>query len=228
MCPFCLLFVYYKVGGVYMLKIISRSFLFTLSFVILSVFSGIYSFATEGNTDNPTSVTTTNVLDEFDWTQDALTKAVKANEASAFIEPAFGILELENLKKEIIKDFGTLDLNSGFSRSRISTFSKTKTLTGVGLDKTVVGLYTFHYESVTNAITQKTTTNIVATQDRLVTVGLSGLFNETINLDYIGDNYVFIAVKSPVDDSVVYRIFKIVRKEEKIQESLENIKINFY
>jgi len=211
-----------------MLKIVSKYFLFILAFVILSAFTGIYSFAAEGNTEITTSVTTTDVLDEFDWTQEELTKAVRANEATTFIEPAFGILELENLKKEIIKDFGTLELNSGFSRSRISTFSKTKTLTGVGLDKTVVGLYIFHYESVTNAITQKTTSTIVATQDRLVTVGLSGLFSETINLDYIGDNYVFIAVKSPVDDSVVYRMFKIVRKEEKIQESLENIKINFY
>lgn len=211
-----------------MLRLISKiSFIFALVVTVFAI-TGIQTYAAETESTTKSVVTSKDVLDEFDWSYEDLTKAVKNNEATVFIEPVFGILELESLKRELIKDFGALELNSGFSRNRISTFSKTKTLTGVGLDKTIVGLFVFHYDTVTNTITQQTTSSIVATQDRLVTIGLSGLFNETIDLDYVGDNYVFLAVKSPVDDSVVYRIFKIVRKEEKIQESLENIKVNFY
>lgn len=221
-------FVLFEKEDVRMLRSLSKV-CFIISFVVsFFAFASVHSYATDGDNDTKTVVTTKDVLDEFDWTYEDLTKAVRSNEATSFIEPAYGILELESLKRELIKDFGALELYSGFTRSRISTFSKTKTLTGVGLDKAVVGLYVFHYNTETNTITQQTTSSIVATQDRLVTIGLSGLFNETINLDFIGDNYVFLAVKSPVDDSVVYRLFKIVRKEEKIQESLENIKVNFY
>lgn len=210
-----------------MLRLISKiSFIFALVITVFAI-TGIHTYAAEADATKPV-VTTKDVLEEFDWSYEDLTKAVKNNEATVFIEPVFGILELESLKRELIKDFGALELYSGFTRNRISTFSKTKTLTGVGLDKTIVGLYVFHYDTVTNSITQQTSSSIVATQDRLVTIGLSGLFNETIDLDFVGDNYVFFAVKSPIDDSVVYRIFKIVRKEEKIQESLENIKVNFY
>lgn len=211
-----------------MLRLISKAFFMVSIVFLLTVMNGIYTYAAESESEGKATVTTTNVLDQFDWDIDDLAKSVRTNEATTFIEPSYGIIELESLKKELIKDFGALELNSGFTRSRISTFSKTKTLMGVGLDKTVVGIYVFHYEVITNTITQQTTSNIVATQDRLVTIGLSGLFNETINLDFIGDNYVFMAVKSPVDDSVVYRLFKIVRKEEKIQESLENMKISFF
>ena len=205
-----------------------------LSFIktLLVCFSFLFLFqvtAFAGGEDTQTDrIVTNEVRTYFGWNTSDLNEMVKASELTYFTSPAFSIYEIENFQSERLKDFGSLKLSSGYLRDRITTFSKTKALVGTGTEGTVVGLYVFHYETRMDFNTISMKQYLIPTQDHLVKIGRSGLYNETVCIDYIGTNYVLIASQEPVTKEVKYRLFKVVLKQEETKVMLENMTINFF
>ncbi len=171
---------------------------------------------------------TTEVIDYFELTNADLRKMVEANEMSTYMLPTFKIYELENQNKELLKDLGSLRITTGFARSKVTTFSKTKYIEGFGIEGTIIGLYVFHYKNATNLIDESIDKQLVVTQDDLIELGASGLYSETINLNYIGSNYVLLTIKEPISEKVVYRLYNVYREEAIKRELLENVNINFF
>jgi hypothetical protein len=188
------------------------------------VFFIMFSVNALAETESAQATSKKEVVTYFGWTTSDLNEMVTTGNTSIFNSPVYSITEIENYRKEVLKDLGSLQLTNGYSRDRITTFSKTKSLSGAGSEGTVVGLYVFHYESTSSAGTQL----IVPTQDHLVTIGKSGLYSETININYVGSNYVLLASKNPKTMAITYRLFKVTLKEEETRDKLENVTINFF
>jgi len=204
-----------------------KKILMTISFCFtFFVLFGFNAFAETIDNDVEThksvEVTTNRVTDYFDWNKDQVSEMVITNDFGPLTGPSYSIYEIEQYQREVLKDLGALQLSSGFARNRVTTFLKTKAIAGVGRENTVVGLFVFHYEIIANERV------LVVTQDHLSTLGRSGLYNERISIDYVGCNYVLIAVEDPETYEVRYRMFKVVRKEVETRDLLENMTIDFF
>jgi len=197
-------------------------------------FLALFGFSAYAESDNFIVVNfiekTTNedVLEYFDYGDDYLIELVDTNEANVFLGPLFNFYDREVYRSEILKDLGPLQLSSGFERDRLTTFAPTKAITGVGEEGVIVGLHVFHIDTVINSIDGSAKEFIVSTQDRLVTLGKSGLYNETICFDYVGVNYVLLAVENPITLTTTKRIYKVILKELATRNKLENMTINFF
>jgi hypothetical protein len=140
--------------------------------------------------------------------------------------------ELDEVKKEI-NSFSYLKLNKGFDVKGSNenslkvegkfinvapTFSDTKKISGNSEQGVKVGIIVY------NDWTEDGKLNITY-QSEYQTIGLSKIFDETIELNTIGTNYICIAVMK--DDNTEYKIYVLNRKEEETREKLENIEIEF-
>lgn len=140
--------------------------------------------------------------------------------------------DLDEVKKEI-NSFSYLKLNKGFDVKGSNenalkvegrfinvapTFSATKKISGNGEEGVKVGIIVY------DNWTEDGKLNITY-QSEYQTIGLSQIFDETIELNTIGINYICIAVMK--DDNTDYKIYVLNRKEEETREKLENIEIEF-
>ena len=114
---------------------------------------------------------------------------------------------------------GDLELSDDFSRLRMTTFADTKTFSGEGRVGTQVGITVFH-------LNQQAEVQI--NQQKSVVIGMSRLFNESIDLANIGSNYILIVSENPDKSELKYGIYNIVRLEEEKKVELENVKIDFF
>jgi hypothetical protein len=141
--------------------------------------------------------------------------------------------EESDVAKKEINSFSYLQLNKGFdvkdsdgsalksSSNFINvapTFSSTKKISGNGEEGITVGIMVY------DSWTEDGELNITY-QSKYQTIGLSKIFDETIELNTIGINYICIAVMK--DDDTEYRVYVLNRKEEETREKLENIEIEF-
>lgn len=167
---------------------------------------------------------TNDVLEYFEWNEEDLTSYVNYHEAYVYSGKIYSMYDIELSNRIANVDVGSFSITSGFLRDRLSTFSDYRKLIGNGEEDTIIGAYVFHYETVLNH-EGETETVLVPTQDLLLEIGRSGLYNETIDIDYIGDNYVLIAVDG---DEPEFKLFKVVRKKVETKQLLENIQIDFF
>lgn len=163
-------------------------------------------------------VTNDDVLEYFGYTDDYLIELVSVNEMNAFATPLFSSYDVELYRSDVLKDLGPLQLSSGFERDRLTTFSSSKAIAGIGEEGSVVGLHVFHIETET----------LISTQDTLFTIGKSGLYNETVAFDYVGVNYVLLTVEDSISFATTKRLFKVTLKEIETRNKLENMTINFF
>lgn len=197
-------------------------------------FLALFDFSIYAGSDNFIVVdfiektTSKDVLEYFDYEDDYLIELVDTNEVNIFSGPLFNFYDREIYQSEILKDLGPLQLSAGFEHERLTTFAPTKAITGVGEEGTIIGLHVFHLDTVINSIDGSAKEFIVSTQDRLVTLGKSKLYNETICFDYVGVNYVLLAVKNPITFVTTKRIYKVTLKELATRNKLENMTINFF
>lgn len=141
--------------------------------------------------------------------------------------------EEADIAKKELNSFSYLQLNKGFdvkdsdgSALKLSsnfinvapTFSSTKKISGNGEEGITVGIMVY------DSWTEDGEINITY-QSEYQTIGLSKIFDETIELNTIGINYICIAVMK--DDDTEYRVYVLNRKEEETREKLENIEIEF-
>jgi len=167
------------------------------------------------------------VLDYFRMTEADLLNLLDQTQ-DEFDMSSVSAYDLEMYRQEQLKDMGSLQLTRGFARDKITTFSDVKVLEGTGKEGIFVGLYVFHFEESLNPITDIVDQQVVMTQDHLVEVGASEIYSETINLDYVGDNYVMLTVYNPkTDEQAVTRLFKVCREEALTRDKLENVQVNF-
>jgi hypothetical protein len=172
--------------------------------------------------------TSEDVLEYFDYGDDYLIELVDTNEVNIFSGPLFNFYDREVYRSEILKDLGPLQLSSGFERDRLTTFSPSKAITGVGEEGTIVGLHVFHFDTVINSIDESVEEFVISTQDRLVTLGKSGLYNETVCFNYVGVNYVLLSVENPMTFATTKRLYKVTLKKLETRNKLENMTINFF
>jgi hypothetical protein len=141
--------------------------------------------------------------------------------------------EDSDVVKEEINSFSYLKLNKGFdvkdsdeNAQKLDsnfinvapTFSSTKKISGNGEEGVTVGIMVY------DSWTEDGKLNITY-QSEYETIGLSKIFDETIELNTIGINYICIAVMK--DNNIEYRVYVLNRKEEETREKLENIEIEF-
>ncbi len=165
------------------------------------------------------------VLDLLQWSEGDVLDRVSHNES--FVYNTSGIA-LDEEVLDYMKDFGPLLLKNSFDKAKTTTFSESKTISGTATEDTVVGLAVFHIE-ISKDTEGNTKKVLVMTQEKTSTIGLSGLYSDSVDLDYIGTNYVLIAAKdnSQKDKPIYYRLFKVIRKELETKEKLENIQVEF-
>lgn len=114
-----------------------------------------------------------------------------------------------------INDYKILVLNNGYSKLSVVTFSNKKVLSGKGDENTIVGINVFN-------VTKEGI--IINSNTDIQKIGVSGIYNGTVNLK-TGDNNVVIAVKK--DDMILYRLFKVTVMQEETKGALENMQIIF-
>lgn len=132
----------------------------------------------------------------------------------------------------IINSFSFLHLNKGFdAKDRIDntvslknqfisvspTFSSSKKISGTGEEGIAVGVIVY------DGLDEEGNINI--TYQAIKTIGLSKIFNETIELNTVGTNYISIAVMK--DGITEYKKYILNRKEEETRKKLENLLVNF-
>lgn len=166
------------------------------------------------------------VFDYFGYTKTHLIEMVEAN-AVNFSLPVLGLGESQAFRRTELKKFGDLVLTTGFNKERITTFSNIKYLEGQAPAGTAVGIVVFHFDEETLE-GPMALNNIVITQEELTAVGASEIYSETIELDYIGVNYVLIATYNPETEKSGYRLFKVCREQEVKRVLLENVQIDFF
>lgn len=166
------------------------------------------------------------VLELLQWTESDLLDYVSYNESNMYYASTSTLSD--NTTVDQLKDFGPLTLKNGFSKAKMTTFSESKTISGTALEDTTVGLIVFHIETVKDT-EGNSTKSLVITQERISTIGLSGLYSDSVNLDYVGTNYVLIAAQdnSQKDVAIYDKLFKVIRKEPETKEKLENIQVEF-
>ena len=196
---------------------IKRAFLTTIFLGLFFVLSISTSFAEE-QSSVVESVQETAVAAEFSMTEESLSDIVDLKELSFLSENVNSLLATDSLSSSVV-NFGNLQITSGLNKDRFTTFSSSRTVTGTGTEGTVVGLMVFRFNTASNR-------DIVVTQDTLVTIGKSTLFNEKINFDTIGVNYALIATKDKTSANVVIKLYRITRKTEETKALLENITLN--
>lgn len=183
-------------------------------FFVLSIST---SLAEEGDS-KVESVKETSVATEFSITEESLSDIVDLKELSFLSENMNSLLSTDSLSSSVV-NFGNLQITSGLNKERFTTFSSSRTITGTGTEGTVVGILVFHFNTAG-------TRSIEVTQDAMVTIGKSTLFNEKIYFDSIGVNYALIATKDKATSNTVFKLYRITRKTEETKEKLENIKLN--
>lgn len=160
----------------------------------------------------------------FDFEDDKILEMVDYNELYVFrseIKPS----NLMN-PEEVLDNIGGLEITSGLMKHKISSFAKTRTVTGKGEEGLLVGVKLFHIEEVMNE-EEETSRNIVYTMDDSFEIGASGIFSDILQLTHIGENYVIFMVKNPENDFISKRMYKVIRKEEKTKDILENMIFDF-
>lgn len=201
----------------------------TLLCLTMFALSGVSIYA-ESNSSNLGEVneksTDDDALDYFNYSYDYLIELAAHNETSTFSGSLYTSYDVELSRGTALKDLGTLQLSTGFDRNRLTTFSKTKAISGVGKAGAQVGLQVFHI--VTSTTDNKSKKYLVSTQDELVKIGNSGLYNETIYFDYIGVNYVLLTVEDPITFASTKRLYKVTLKAIATRNKLENMTIDFF
>lgn len=167
------------------------------------------------------------VYDYFDFDDgDMIEKAEKIDVNQALFN-GFNTYDFLFINEQL-KDFDVLQLSTGFNKQRITTFSEVKYVEGQADQGTVVGTMVFHIDEALSVFDDVPEKNVIITQDSLTAVGASGLFSETIQLDYIGINYVLMAVYHPEMEAPAVKMFKVCREQEVTRVLLENVQINFF
>ncbi|MBN2221109.1 MAG: hypothetical protein JW708_02810 [Vallitaleaceae bacterium] len=198
-------------------KEIKRALFTTLFLGVFFVLSISTTFAEEQSSEVK-SVKETSIAEEFSITEESLADIVDLKELSFLSENMNSLLTSDSLSESVV-NFGNLQITSGLNKERFTTFSSSRTITGTGTEGTIVGLLVFRINTATSR-------DIVVTQDSLVTIGKSTLFNEKINFDTIGVNYALIATKDKTTGNTVIKLYRITRKTEETKEKLENIRLN--
>lgn len=187
--------------------------------------------------DDKEEIVQQNFFDYFKLDQQNFLKEEKPVE-SAYIDLTrdnrfIGNEDLE-IYTEDINEFTYLYLNEGFDKKVmdvedgkvhtsnyiidvVPTFSSVKNISGTGDEGIIVGTLVYNY-------TEDNEINITY-QSEYQMVGPSMIFNETIQLNTVGVNYIIIAVMK--DSEVEYKRYIINRKEEQTKEKLENIEVEF-
>lgn len=156
----------------------------------------------------------------------------KPAETAAEIEQESEELELKEAERDI-NEFSFLYLNKGFEEkisiednvttdsviNVVPTFSATKNISGTGEEGIVVGVM------VWDEWTADRRPNNITFKSEIQTIGPSKLFNDTIEFNTIGTNYILIAVMK--DGMPDYKIYVLNRKEEETKKKLENLEIEF-
>lgn len=112
--------------------------------------------------------------------------------------------------------FGDFSLNKGFDKKKITTFSSSRSLSGVGDEGIIVGVKVYSKDLFGNL-----TSNYQSVKE----LGASGLFSDLIEFKKTGVYYMVIKVVDGKDTWI--RWFELTKKEEETKDYLENIQINF-
>ena len=104
---------------------------------------------------------------------------------------------------------GTFEITSGidFSKDSVSTFDSSKTISGTAEKNTNMKIEVYSVKSDTAKLEN----------DYSFTVGISGIFTQTINLN-IGENYVVVSSGSTDEDKAE---ITVNRKKEAVKKALE-------
>lgn len=149
----------------------------------------------------------------FNINQEDLKKEVEGEELGLYQVSKNGSSTL--LSADIdINDYKIFNLNKGYTRLSVVTFASSKVLSGKGEADTFIGVNVFYFDKEGA---------FISTDSSISQIGVSGVYNGNATLK-IGDNNVIIAVKK--GDTLFYRLFKVVVKQEETKGTLENIKIN--
>ncbi|TCK93171.1 hypothetical protein EDC19_1359 [Natranaerovirga hydrolytica] len=132
------------------------------------------------------------------------------------IDESYLYEEVSNSSSNNINNYRYITFNRGINRYITPTFSSQRYLVGEGTPNTEVGIMVYTIESGT----------VNENQIIFQKIGASGLFNQTVYFDAIGDNYVLIAVKK--DGDVVYRNHIVNRKAEETKNRLEVLNITLF
>jgi hypothetical protein len=132
-----------------------------------------------------------------------------------------------NIQKDELKDFvvsttssdinnyKVFTFNKGFVKSKFSTFASSKNVLGEGEEGTSVGIVV--YKVVDGKVT--------ITFESAKVLGVSGLYNETIEFKDIGTSNLLLAIKK--GNYIKYKVLEVSRKKQETKNQLENIEINF-
>ncbi len=166
------------------------------------------------------------VFDYFGYSKSYLLELVEAGSVK-FSLPLLGFGDDQDFRKAELNKLGDLSLSSGFNKERITTFSNVKYLEGQAPVGTAVGVIVFHFEDQeTDDLLSED--HLLVTQEDLTAVGASEIYTETIELDYIGVNYVLIATYNPESEESAYNLFRVNREQEDKRLQLENVQIDFF
>lgn len=196
----------------------------TITTLLCMTFFALFGVSVYAESDNFVmgdfieETTSEDVLEHFNYNEEFLIELVEVNEAGVFSGQVYSSYDVELYRSEFLKNLGALELSTGFERDRLTTFATTKAITGVGVEGAVVGLHVFHIIS----------DSVVSTQDSLVTLGKSGLYNETVCFDHVGVNYVLLTVEDPETFASTKRLYKVTVKELETRNKLENMTIDFF
>lgn len=112
--------------------------------------------------------------------------------------------------------FGDFSLSKGFDKKKITTFSSSRSLSGVGDQGIIVGVKVY---------TKDAFGTLVSTYQSVKELGASGLFSDLVEFKKTGVYYMVIKVVNGKDTWI--RWFELTKKEEETKDYLENIQINF-
>ena len=160
-------------------------------------------------------------IEEIEYSDDYLLDLIAMSEDHSFSSSLLSSYNSKLYQSESIKDLGALQLSTGFDRERLTTFASTKSIIGVGKEETLVKLHVFH-------IDPNLEDSLISTQKSRISIGKSGLYNETVCFDYVGINYVLITARDPVTYTTTKRLYKVTLKELETRNKLENMTIDFF
>lgn len=149
----------------------------------------------------------------FTINQEELKKAVEGEELGLYSISKNGTTTLQDSSADL-NEYKTFTLNKGYNKLSHVTFANTKVFSGKGEVNTMVGVNVFNFNKDGECI---------STDSSIQTIGISGVYNSSISLK-VGDNNLIIVVKQ--NDTLLYRLFKIVVKQEQTKGELENIQLN--
>lgn len=157
-------------------------------------------------------------FDDIEFTNDGFMTRME------MFEVAGGGFQTDESYVEDYNKIGGFELSNGFDNQVLTTFANEKTLVGQGDQGTKVGVlvYTVDALPIYEGVEEPEYT---VTYSSFKTLGASGLYTETIQLEKETTQYVSILVST--DGVVRHRTYKVTTLEEEKREIFENIDIDF-